>query len=229
MNRIYYVRHGENRANLTKEFSCRKVDYSLTTKGRLQAEQTAELLAEREIHAVFSSPLRRAQETAAIIAARLGLPYTVIEELREINVGDLENGPVNAETWGLHDAILLDWLNGFPETTFPGGEDYHSLWARTRHALAQVVSGRSDQNLVVVGHGGQLTLTLSDLCGWIDRETFLAKPSQNCSITTLKLELRNGRPHGELVDWASHDHLHGEAATLVPGTPDPNSFNREDE
>ncbi len=41
MIKIYLVRHGENVANLTKEFSHRKVDHSLTPKGRLQAKQTA--------------------------------------------------------------------------------------------------------------------------------------------------------------------------------------------
>ncbi len=41
MIKIYLVRHGENVANLTKEFSHRKVDHSLTPKGRLQAEQIA--------------------------------------------------------------------------------------------------------------------------------------------------------------------------------------------
>jgi broad specificity phosphatase PhoE len=38
MTRVYLVRHGENKANITKEFSSRKVDYPLTPKGRLQAE-----------------------------------------------------------------------------------------------------------------------------------------------------------------------------------------------
>ena len=45
MNHLYLVRHGENVANLTKEFSCCKVDYSLTAKGVLQAQQTAHALA----------------------------------------------------------------------------------------------------------------------------------------------------------------------------------------
>ena len=41
MTHLYLIRHGENLANLTKEFSYLKVDYPLTPKGRLQAEQTA--------------------------------------------------------------------------------------------------------------------------------------------------------------------------------------------
>ena len=60
MTHLYLIRHGENLANLTKEFSYRKVDYSLTPKGKLQAEQTARTLQDRGIAAVYSSPLRRA-------------------------------------------------------------------------------------------------------------------------------------------------------------------------
>jgi broad specificity phosphatase PhoE len=45
MTTLYLVRHGENLANITKEFSYRAVDYPLTPKGILQAEQTAEYFA----------------------------------------------------------------------------------------------------------------------------------------------------------------------------------------
>jgi broad specificity phosphatase PhoE len=65
MNRLYLVRHGENRANLTKEFSSRLVDYPLTAKGVLQAQQTADYFQQRAgaggIDAVYSSPLKRSR------------------------------------------------------------------------------------------------------------------------------------------------------------------------
>ena len=47
MTHLYLIRHGENLANLTKEFSYLKVDYPLTPKGKLQAAQTALLLQDR--------------------------------------------------------------------------------------------------------------------------------------------------------------------------------------
>ena len=56
INRIYLVRHGENRANLTKEFSYRLVDYPLTEKGILQAQQTARI--SRTKRSTRSTPLR---------------------------------------------------------------------------------------------------------------------------------------------------------------------------
>ncbi len=56
MNRLYLVRHGENRANITKEFSCRHVDYPLTPKGVLQAQQTAKHLAGEAADLIPGSP-----------------------------------------------------------------------------------------------------------------------------------------------------------------------------
>jgi len=59
-NRLYLVRHGENLANLTKEFSYRQVDYSLTPKRVLQAQQTAACFTDKNIHEIYASPLKRA-------------------------------------------------------------------------------------------------------------------------------------------------------------------------
>ncbi len=61
--RIYLVRHGENLANITKEFSYRTVDYPLTSKGALQAEQTAERFIGQGIGAIYASPLLRASDS----------------------------------------------------------------------------------------------------------------------------------------------------------------------
>ena len=193
MNRLYLVRHGENPANLTKEFSYRRVDYGLTSKGSLQAKQTAELFQRRAIHAVYSSPLKRAAETAGIIAAELGLRVEVIEDLREVNVGDLEGQPVTSELWAHHDSIIADWLGGKPETRFPNGEDYAMLWKRTQAAFERIVAGREGENIVVVGHGGMFSFTLHDLCPDVDLNTLRATENHNCSITEIQVESRGGR------------------------------------
>lgn len=218
MNRLYLVRHGENPANLTKEFSHRRVDYALTPKGVLQAKQTAELFKRQAIHAVYSSPLKRAAETASIIAAELRLRVQVLEDLREVNVGDLEGQPVTPELWAYHDSIIADWLGGKPETCFPNGENYAMLWKRTQAAFEKIVAGRQGENIIVVGHGGMFSFTLHDLCPDVDLNVLRAPGNPNCSITEIEIEPRNGRLSGRLIDWARFDHLHGAAAELVSGT-----------
>jgi broad specificity phosphatase PhoE len=219
MNRIYLVRHGENTANLTKEFSYRRVDYSLTPKGIVQAEQTAGFFKDKQIDAIYTSPLKRSHETAAIIGAALGLTPIVAEEFREVNVGLLETRAPTLENWAEHDRIVRAWFEGQPELTFPEGEDYHTLVGRMRAGLDLALDGCDDRNVVIVGHGGIFTFTITDLCRDVDLRALLRMPSHNCSITEIQLERVNGRLEGVLKSWALADHLSGEAAAFVAGHP----------
>src|SRR5438045_8885112 len=109
MTKLYLVRHGENKANITKEFSYKKVDYSLTPRGVLQAQQTADYFRDKKIEAIYSSPLKRAIETAHIIAKPLGLAVITVENFREVNVGDLEGQVVRRETWQTYLGVMKEW------------------------------------------------------------------------------------------------------------------------
>jgi 2,3-bisphosphoglycerate-dependent phosphoglycerate mutase len=219
MNRIYLVRHGENTANLTKEFSHRLIDYSLTPKGILQAQQTAEFFKDKHIDAIYTSPLKRSFETAAIIGLALGLEPVVAEEFREVNVGQMETWPPSAESWAEHDRIVRAWFSGQPELAFPEGEDYHGLVRRMRAGLDLALSGRDDANVVIVGHGGIFTFTIADICADADLGVLIHAPSHNCSITEIQLGRVNGRLEGALRSWAASGHLSGDAAVFVAGHP----------
>ncbi len=222
---IYLVRHGENPANLTKEFSHRVVDYPLTEKGILQARQTAQFFQTRPIDAIYSSPLRRARQTAEIIGTTLQLPVEEEESFREINVGRLELEPPSPATWELHNGILGAWLDGDAGRRFPEGEDYHSLLARMRQGLASIAAEPARRNIIIVGHGGIFTLTIRDICANVDMQTLLANQNHNCSVSTL--ELPAGQTGGgRLIEWAHSDHLSGEAALLVSATPDREHWSR---
>ena len=217
MNTLYLIRHGENVANLTKEFSHRKVDYSLTPKGVLQAQQTGEALKGLEIDAIYASPLRRAAETAAILARAVGLPYTILEELREVNVGDLEGQPPTVEAWERHNQVIVAWFQGQLERGFTGGENGFDLRTRFDRALHLMLDGKDDQNLVVVGHGGQFTFALPQLCPTVNLAELITRPNQNCSISKIAVSQQNGGWEGELLAWSEFAHLSGLAAELVEG------------
>jgi broad specificity phosphatase PhoE len=219
-NRLYLVRHGENPANLTKEFSYKLVDYPLTPKGVLQAQQTADYFFNKNIHKIYTSPLQRAAQTAAIIAARLNLKVTTLENFREINVGRLEGQPPTAEAWAFHNQIWADWLNGKPETTFPGGENYVLLWRRLHAGLEQIARRNHNQNVIIVGHGGIFTCVLKELYLSADITGLLSQNYHNCAISELMLSFEQGQLKGQLVTWAAYTHLHGPAANLVSGIPE---------
>lgn len=222
MNRLLLVRHGENKANLTKEFSHRGVDYPLTPKGRMQAEQTAEHLKRFAISRVYTSPLLRAKETAEVIAAAVGAPLETLEAFREVAVGDLEGQPPTKAAWAEHDAIIGAWIAGDGGVRFPGGENFLELIARVREGYRTILEGRDGETLVLVAHGGSLGLPLLPLSPGLDRAALRSHP--NCGVSELNAAYENGVLTLELLHWASAEHLYGEAASLVSATPDEDDF-----
>lgn len=213
-NTLYLVRHGENLANITKEFSYKLVDYPLTPKGVLQAEQTAEFFRSMSIDAVYSSPLKRARETAEIIARPHKLPVMLLEEFREVNVGDLELMPPTEASWRLHDQVVEQWKRGHEEVAFPGGESFVQLIERSRRGLLETIRGRSGQRIVIAAHGGILTAIVRNLCSDASAELTHAG-MHNCAITEIELTTRNDALQGSLCSWACVTHLSGEAAELI--------------
>ena len=215
MNRVFWVRHGENRANLTNEFSYKRVDYPLTARGILQAEQTADFFAEKSIDAVFSSPLKRALGTAEIIAARLGLPVALVEEFREINVGSLEGAVPTPENWSYHDQVLIQWWMGQREVRFPAGENGLELSERLRRGLSKVLSGRDNQNILICAHSGCILFSLMDLLPGEDISSLLDQELCNGGIAEFVMEVREGQLLASLVTWGATSHLSGLAQNAV--------------
>jgi broad specificity phosphatase PhoE len=202
---IYYIRHGENPANITREFSYRKVDYPLTARGVEQARQTAEHLRSRPIAAVYASPLKRAAQTAEIVAAPIGLPVLLREAFREVNVGRLEDEPPSDENWAFHDRIFDAWLGGDPSVRFPGGECQLDLLRRMRAGLGEIVTSHPGREVVVVAHGGILWATIGALCPNARQAKFTSFP--NCAITELALVRDGDGLSGEMRGWAFCAHL----------------------
>jgi broad specificity phosphatase PhoE len=220
MNTVFLVRHGENKANLTKEMSCRRIDYPLTDKGRLQAQQTAEYFGDKGIDAVFSSPLLRAKETAESIARALDLGNSVIEEFREVDVGSMEIEKDLGESWRKHKEIISGWLGGDTRRRFPDGENMDELRGRFKAGLLRAVEGRDGRRIVIVGHGGIFTFALPSICEVGDLEEFYKIDTHNCAIAELRVMVEVGELRAELRRWGDIGHLHGQAAELVRGLPE---------
>ena len=217
MNKVYLVRHGENPANITEELSCNKIDYPLTAKGRLQAQQTAEYFEHKSIDLIFASPLKRAAETAQIIGDRLGIEPVIIESLREINVGRLEGMPDRDEMWRTHNEIFFAWMDGKSDARFPDGEDFNMCNARMLNAMHRILTGNHERRIVVVGHGGLFLTTIGILSQDTSMQNISTQVSHNCSISELEIDLTNGQIQGKLLRWADNSHIHDEAADFVLG------------
>lgn len=161
---VCYIRHGENRANLTGELSCRKVDYPLTDRGVAQAMEVAGRLARQAAPAaIYSSPLRRAAQTAGIIAGRLGLPVVALEDLRELDVGDLE-GRSDEEAWTTYLDVAYAWQAGDHDRRYPGGEDFHQVIARVTRAMRRAGGHPPGSRVLMIAHDGLIRVALPALC-----------------------------------------------------------------
>ncbi len=222
MNTLYLVRHGENLANITKEFSYKKVNYPLTDKGVLQARQTALYFRDKEIDEIYSSPLKRALETAQIIGEATGLPVIVMENFREVNVGSLEDLPPTDENWRLYAETIRNWYNGKPHVPFPQGENLFMLENRLYSGLEEIVRGKADKSIVIVGHGGIFIAAALHLFGNTIRET-IKGIYHNCAISKIEVDYVDGQLRGRLKGWGVCSHISGEAAEMV--SPMPESIN----
>src|SRR5512146_1975470 len=88
--RLILARHGEASGNREMRYLGR-TDAPLTERGEAQARQLAAALSGFPIATVYSSPLQRAERTAAAIAEMLGLPVVPRDDLREQDFGTWEN------------------------------------------------------------------------------------------------------------------------------------------
>jgi len=152
MTVVYWARHGENAANLSRRFSYRVFDGDLTDRGIAQAEHLAEALraAGHRYGLLVCSPLRRARQTAQIVSGRLRLPVEAeLEDLREVNVGDLD-GRNDDSAWQVYEATLARWRSGQLGQRFCGGESGYELAARIGRALRAVASWAGPDDAVVV-------------------------------------------------------------------------------
>jgi broad specificity phosphatase PhoE len=163
MTIIYLVRHGESQANVERVFSNGRVDLPLTARGLRQAEQVAAWLEGRGLAHVFTSPLLRARQTAAVIGRRLGLDVSVLADLDEIRVGDLD-GQRGPESWAIHDRVLARWRAGDRSAAFPGGETFGQACDRFAGALRTIAQRYPHHAVAAVTHGAIQGTVLPRLC-----------------------------------------------------------------
>ncbi len=171
---LYCVRHGESTYNAEGRLQGQSDVPRLSPLGRRQSEAAAAALAHLPIEAVYASPLRRAMETAEIIAGLLRLEIRPEPRLKEINVG-LFQDKLRSELEGLCPRELDAWLSGDPDYAIPGGESRRQLAQRGREALencsittlffggdghAQLLAIDDADHLAGMGRGGSGDLTV---------------------------------------------------------------------
>jgi broad specificity phosphatase PhoE/ribonuclease HI len=151
---LILVRHGETDHTRHKKFSgLGGDDPGLNPDGRAQVQATADWLAPLadEIDVVVTSPLRRTQETAAIIADALGKAPEVEDGLAEAAFGTWD-GLTFAEVQERHPDDLEAWLGGVDVAPTGGGESFADVDRRVRRTRDRLVSAYPGQAVLAVTH-----------------------------------------------------------------------------
>lgn len=151
MSKVYIVRHGESLWNLEHRLQGGQ-DPALSETGYGQAARVAEALEGLGVAAVYSSPLRRASETARIIAGALRVPLHVHADLREMSLGAWEGMPLR-DLLAREETTYLAWLAAPADCSPPGGEPMGAFAERVMAALTEVREKYAQQNTVLVTHG----------------------------------------------------------------------------
>ncbi len=184
VTRVHLVRHGEVE-NPTGVLYGRLPGYRLSERGRAMAKRVADVVGDRTIVYLAASPLERAQETAAPIAERLGLP--IITDDRVIEAGNVFEGL----TFGVGDGSLWrprHWWHLRNPFRPSWGEPYVEQVARMRAAMDAAAAAAEGHEALIVSHQLPIWIVRSAIEGrrlWHDprqRQCTLA------SITTFGYE-----------------------------------------
>jgi len=150
MGKIYLVRHGQSEDNAAGVLGGRR-DSGLTALGAAQARRTAEELKSFGIGVIFASPLKRAYDTARIIADKLGIEEIISDErLMERDFGVLSGHPYADIPRYAGLVIEADEVRYFDQVE--GAEGFPSLLRRAGEMVEVLRAAARDRNVLVATH-----------------------------------------------------------------------------
>jgi len=147
---ILLVRHGQTEWNRVVRFRGR-TDLGLDQVGWTQARALARRLANWPIKAIYTSPLRRARQTAEPLARQLGLSIQPTEGLLDIDYGRWQ-GRTPEEVAQAEPRLYQLWLEEPQRVQIPGGESLSLVQQRVRLTMEEVVACHPDEMVLLIGH-----------------------------------------------------------------------------
>ncbi len=174
---LLLLRHGESEGNVARVVQGQLSHYALTPLGREQAEAAGRRLAGLEIDALYSSHLRRARETADIVAAHSGHEVIELPDLQEYGFGEAQ-GLTWDEVRARFDVVGRAWGRG----RIPGEEGSAVFRERVARQIGELAERHRAGTAVAVLHGGVLGAAVGRICGLGDTE-YAQIYTANCGIT----------------------------------------------
>lgn len=199
--RIYLIRHGETAWN--QERRCQGFsDIELNEKGLEQAKRLAYSLKDEVVTAVYSSPLKRARQTAQEIADLHGKKVILEDDLKEINQGIFE-GIVYEELKKNYKEILEQWFNDPCNLQIPEGESLKVVQERAWKCIEMITKTHvKGEILVVVSHNLTILTIICQLLG-LDLKHFRRLRKDVAAKTLIEIT----KHHPVLVELNDTSHL----------------------
>ncbi|MBN1179254.1 MAG: histidine phosphatase family protein [Anaerolineae bacterium] len=164
-----------------------QLDSPLDDLGRVQAQALARRVAREAPVILYASPLRRASETAQIVAAHLNVPLLLDDRLKERDAGAIA-GLTNEEIEAQFPEWLQQWRASAGHAPPPGAEPRAALRHRAVAAFDEIVARHAGAVVGIVSHGALLGAYLCYLIeSPLDRRSLFALG--NCSLTIVDLDV----------------------------------------
>ncbi|MGH7229590.1 MAG: histidine phosphatase family protein [Nitrospiraceae bacterium] len=182
MSTLLLVRHGETDWNRSGQIMGEQ-PVPMNENGEAQVKRLATFLKSRSIHALYSSPVARALQTAEILASALQVPVTADRGLTEINVGEWEG-----RYWKhLTDEFARQQFYARPEEARPpGGETLSEVQTRAVAAVERARTRERENRLLFVSHADVVRTILAHYLR-LDLKTVRQMRIDHASLTALEL------------------------------------------
>lgn len=179
MGNLYVVRHGETDFNIQGRFTGSR-DVSLNSTGMNQAKLVAEKLQGRKVDLIIASTLKRALQTANIIASCIDKPVITMSEFVERCAGVYE-GLTREEVQKKYPELWSQNITRVYDRAPDGGESMREVRERVSRGLNYICRTYSRQDIVLVTHG-YVSKEIHRYFSKLSEEEFFAYTMKNCEV-----------------------------------------------
>lgn len=182
--KVFLVRHAQTRWNVTGRYMG-WIDEGLSDEGLWQAEQLSRRLKNWSIDSAYSSPLKRAYETAQIIAKPHALQVCTMHELGEIRIGYWE-GMYRDDVKSQYPEIWQAWRSDPSTVQMPNGENMSQVQERAVAAFQDIIGANIGHQVLIVTHEVIVKLLIA-YCLDINISMYRRFEIANASLTIVQL------------------------------------------
>ncbi len=158
--KIYLIRHGQTTGDVENRYGG-AYDDALTDKGKKQAQELANKLADSDIQILFCSPMTRTQQTAKTLSAKLNCDIKTIENLKERNKNGILTGMTRDEA-KIKYPELVEKLKDY-KNQIQGAESQEDFTERIKKAFTEITGATNYSTIGIVTHGMPFWVVFGDI------------------------------------------------------------------